>query len=120
MAIYKYAAVFLAASVAAPWLLGWGGGLQAWLPTSAVWFVISVGLFLRQRWAESAIFGAMIYVVASWAATIAAGCIRCWPYSGFFVSVVALVPGLLLCGFWLLMWLLTRRYFRHRNQPKGV
>jgi hypothetical protein len=112
MALFALATVFLAVAVGYPWLPG-TGELSSWLPTSALCFVVSVALFLRQPWSQHLLFGLAVSYGVTWPATIAAIAWTRWPYPDDPIqSVVSLVPGLLWLGFWLGMYLLVRAQFR--------
>ena len=114
MALFAIAIIFLAVALASPWLTG-AGELSSWLPVSALCFVVSVALFLRQGWSEHLLFGLAVTSGVQWSAATAAMAWTGWPYNGPVESVVMLVPGLFWVVFWIGTYLLVRAQFKRRR-----
>jgi hypothetical protein len=114
MALFAIAIVFLAVAIAYPWLPG-AGELSSWLPVSALCFVVSAALFLRQEWSQHLLFGLAVSNGVQWPAMIAAIAWTRWPYDDPVESVLSLVPGLFWLGFWIGMYLLVRAQFKDRH-----
>lgn len=103
--------LFVIASLACPWLFGVGEP-KSWLPFSAIFFATGIVVFRGRRWCEQVLAGTVLIVTVFWLGTVVAIAVTGWPYPDFLRSLLFLVPGLLLCGFWFGMWAMVRRHFR--------
>ena|SRR5215471_4032132 len=118
MALFAIATIFLAVAIAYPWIMT--SELSGWLPQSALCLVVSTGLFLRQVWSQHLIFGVAVSTSVQWPVTVAAIAWTGWPYDDPVMSVISLVPGLLLVGFWIGMYLLVRAQFKRMHARSAL
>jgi len=118
MALFAIAAVFLAVAIAFPWVTT--SELSSWLRLSALCLVVSTGLLLRQVWSQHLIFGIAVSQSVQWPVTVAAIAWTGWPYDDPVMSVISLVPGLLLVGFWIGMYLLVRAQFKRMHARSAL
>ena len=88
---------------------------------SAVWDLIlfagGVGCFLKKRWAQYPIYVFSTGAVISWVwYTASYICSKGWPYySTTFESIIGLMPGILLCIFFILSTVIVYKFFRSQN-----
>ena len=85
----------------------------AHLPNAAFALLIAIGLFFERKWTEHALFGVAIYVPLAWVLTVAYQH-EGWKNYTLSQLAIGLIPGVLFSGFWIVVWLLVRNYFRSK------
>ena len=70
--------------------------------------VVVLGLLRRSAWVESAVFGAAVYVSVSWTTMAVTSAVHHGLSGNPLFTFLQFVPGILLCGFWLGLWLVLR------------
>jgi hypothetical protein len=97
------AIVCLCVAIGLPLLSGIDA-VGTWPVVSPMCIVVMLGLMRRSNWVEPAVFGAAIYVSASWAAIAVTSAVSHGLSGDPIFVFLHYVPGILLCGFWLGLW----------------